>query len=210
MSEEATMTTRSQQDCSKYLRNYSPIWEGAAHRVGYFVQGVNVRHGPKKLDFVGHLWGGMGFAIEVKERQAGTRFPFSLFDKEDNDGMDQAGHLNCIYEAGAYSAIWLQEVNGPRRGEDRAVLLLWEEWIALKENPPMRTFKSDRDPEPYASVSIDDILERYPWTEMVYAKVKGQGGRWYSRYEYENGCQPRHLFDGRADAPDYEEMPCRN
>lgn len=205
------MTTRSQQDCGKYLRNCAAIWEGTRHRVGYFVQGVNVRHGPKKLDYVGHLWGGMGFAIEVKERQTGSRFPFSLFDKEDNDGMDQHGHLSCIYDAGAYPAIWLQEISDPkRRGSDRAVLLMWSEWLELKEDPPVREFKSGRDPEPYASVSIGDIIERYPRSEMVYVKAKGQGGRWYSRHEYENGCQPRKLFAGRPEGPYYREERCQN
>jgi hypothetical protein len=195
--------TRSEQDCGKYLCNYAPIYENPHHRVGYFVPGYNVRHAHKKLDFVGHLRGGMGFAIEVKERR--ERFSFSLFDKDDNEGMDQHGHLNTIWEAGAYSAVWLQEINGPRRGEDRAVLLLWDEWLELKENPPL--FQNGN---PKASVSIDDILESHPHAEMLYVKVKGQGGRWYSRFEYENACQPRLLFTGRPGGPDYKGVTCRN
>ena len=191
--EDDMTVTRSEQDAGKYIRNYHTLIEVEYHRVGYFYHAQNNKWSKaKKIDYLGFLKCGRGFAIEVKERKTTDRFPFSLFDKDDCDGVDQNGHLTCVHNSGAVATIWLQEVNGPRRGKDRAVLLIWNEWLALKEDPPMRTFKNGRAPEPYESISLDEIIERYPHAEMVYHK-----GQWWSRFEADSGFKPRKLFTGR-------------
>jgi hypothetical protein len=159
----------------------------------------------KKLDFLGVLVNGMGFAIEVKQRREGSRFPLTLFDKQDNQGMDQAGHLDCLYNAGAYPAVWLQEIRGSSRGKDRAVLLLWCLWKGFRASPPMRMFENpELESVPYKSFLLEDVIDRWPHSEMHYVKIRGRGGRWYSHYEYLQGCVASCLFAGMQHGPEYE------
>jgi hypothetical protein len=157
------------------------------HRVGYTVFADNTRYSKsKKLDAIGFLhddcpWPGKGYVLEVKERQAGSRFPFTIFDREDNEGMDQAGHLQFVHDSRAFALLWFQEIRSKRRGKDKAALFTWGEWLLLRRDPPVREFKHAEDRD-YKSVSLDDIIERYPWTEMIDYK-----GQWWSGLEAKQG-----------------------
>lgn len=189
------MVTRSEEDVGLYIRNYHLVVEGDKHRVGYYYHAQNNRFSKsKKIDYLGFLKNGRGFAIEVKEitLPESKRFDFDKFSKKDNDGIDQEGHLTCIHNSSAVSTIWLQEKVAKRRGKDRAAFLTWEEWNELRTNPPMKTYKNGREPRPYKSISLDDIFERYPHSEMVYHK-----GQWWSKFEADNNYTPRSLFTGR-------------
>jgi hypothetical protein len=203
--------TRSEQDMRTHMLANRPIWE-KPHRVGYSVFADNTRYSKaKKIDAIGTMcessrWPGLGWVCEVKERQgSNARFPFSIFDRDDNNGMDQDGHLQCVHDAGAFACIWFQEINGQRRGQgDRAVLFTWKEWLELKGDPPVREFKHADDTD-YKSVSIDDILERYPWAEMIYHQ-----GQWWSHLEVELGFRVElpllHGYPKTLEEEAYEDL----